>query len=223
MVCKNVVCVYWGDKYSVEYVYKLYGSVKRNLTGPFNFYCLTDKPEQFNDTDIKVRLLPEGKEGWWTKLDLFQSPLYDIEGTVVYLDIDIVIVDSIDFLFDYRKEESFLGTTDFIFPESHWNSSVFRFEVGGFTQILEEFNKLKKNDDSTYSDSQRKYLGDQDLITKVLRPNGEHIKYSYPENKIISYKRKGRARRLPPCNIVIFHGEPNPHEVKDNWVVSNWK
>ena len=29
----------------------------------------------------------------------------------------------------------------------------------------------------------------------------------------------------PPqdCLITVFHGDPNPHNCKDPWVVSNWK
>ena len=38
----NFACVCYGDKYSVEYVQKLYNMVKRNTTLPINFVVFTD-------------------------------------------------------------------------------------------------------------------------------------------------------------------------------------
>ena len=39
---KNFACVCYGDKYSLEYVQKLYNMVQRNTTYLHNFYCFTD-------------------------------------------------------------------------------------------------------------------------------------------------------------------------------------
>ena len=40
-----VVCLKYGDKYSADYVNKLYNGVKRNLTVPFEFVCYTEDPK----------------------------------------------------------------------------------------------------------------------------------------------------------------------------------
>ena len=37
-----VVCLKWGNKYSAEYVNKLYSMVKRNLTIDYEFVCFTE-------------------------------------------------------------------------------------------------------------------------------------------------------------------------------------
>ena len=39
---KNVVCIKWGEKYSAEYVNRLYGMVQRQLSLPHRFVCLTE-------------------------------------------------------------------------------------------------------------------------------------------------------------------------------------
>ena len=39
---KNILCMKWGTKYGPEYVNRLYGMVRRHLSGDFNFVCLTD-------------------------------------------------------------------------------------------------------------------------------------------------------------------------------------
>ena len=39
----NVICVHWGTKYPIKFVNILYSMCKRNISGKFNFYCLTDE------------------------------------------------------------------------------------------------------------------------------------------------------------------------------------
>ena len=39
---RHVICMKWGTKYGPEYVNRLYAMVRRHLSGPFNFVCLTD-------------------------------------------------------------------------------------------------------------------------------------------------------------------------------------
>ncbi|GAH56014.1 unnamed protein product, partial [marine sediment metagenome] len=44
----TVCCLKVGDKYSSEYVNKLYSMVERNLTVEHDFICITDNPEGVN-------------------------------------------------------------------------------------------------------------------------------------------------------------------------------
>ena len=50
-----VVCLKYGNKYSAEYVNKLYNGVKRNLTIPFEFVCFT---EDIGTIDPAIRIEP---------------------------------------------------------------------------------------------------------------------------------------------------------------------
>ena len=102
----NFACVYYGDKYKIEYVEKLYNTVQRHTTLPHKFICFTDS------TIIEKRLkrtAPGHKiefrqfknhnfESWFNKLQLF-SPESNLEGNTLYMDLDIVIVKNIDCFF----------------------------------------------------------------------------------------------------------------------------
>ena len=101
----NVLCMKWGTKYSPEYVNTLYSMVNRNLLRSFRFICLTDDPSGLNEK-IETFPIPElsinlsGPERGWNKLSVFTKPLYDIEGKVLCLDLDLIITGSLDELFD---------------------------------------------------------------------------------------------------------------------------
>jgi len=43
----------------------------------------------------------------------------------------------------------------------------------------------------------------------------------YPRGWGTSYKYDGKPKK--DTKIVVFHGKPKPHEVKDEWVKDNWK
>jgi hypothetical protein len=132
----------WGEKYDREYVHKLYRMVRRHCTHEFRFICLTDDPEGM-EPPIEAFPIPavpevlEKRVSPWRKLGLFSPELSFIEGTVLFLDLDVVIVSNIDGLFDIEG--------DFFIIEN-WtqkgkgigNSSVFRFERGRYDFIYDE-------------------------------------------------------------------------------------
>jgi hypothetical protein len=80
MANNYVVCLKYGNKYSAEYVNKLYSMVKRNLTIPFEFVCFTENSEGI-DSEIRIESLKvqSGITGWWYKPMFFdkQFPLRD--------------------------------------------------------------------------------------------------------------------------------------------------
>ena len=69
----NIACVWIPPKYNISYVEILYNSVKRNLSQPFNFYCLTTHPEEINSSNIipialeKDIMFESDKKRWWYK------------------------------------------------------------------------------------------------------------------------------------------------------------
>ena len=96
----NVICMKWGTKFGAEYVNNLYYMVEKNLTIPHRFVCFTDNAEGLDD-GIEARPLPELNddglpEKAWKKLGLFTEKLADLEGTALFLDLDIVIRENID-------------------------------------------------------------------------------------------------------------------------------
>ena len=94
-----VLCLKHGTKYGSEYVNRLYNMVKRNTTIDFEMVCLTEDSKDINE-EITIRPLPPALAGWWCKPYMFSNDL-QLNGTVLYLDLDVVIANNIDKLFTY--------------------------------------------------------------------------------------------------------------------------
>ena len=93
-----IVCLKWGNKYGPEYVNTLEQMVRRYCTLPFEFVCFTEDPTGLNNT-VKVMPIPQsyGVNGWWHKPLLFNPslPLEDPQGTILYIDLDVIVFRSI--------------------------------------------------------------------------------------------------------------------------------
>ena len=227
-----VVCLKYGNKYSAEYVNKLYSMVKRNLTVPYEFVCFTEDSTNVNEL-ITIKPLPPlaNVKGWWYK-PLFFNPQIGLEGTVLFLDLDMIIFRNIDNLFTYKPNE-FCIIRDFnrINTKGYdkFNSSVFRFEKGSHNYV---WDNLVKDLSQT-----KRMHGDQDWIFSQIKTGFVF----WPTEWIQSYKWEVRDRtdlikvgnqrrfkeRASPVingstNILVFHGDPKPSEVEDLIVVQNW-
>ncbi|MDZ7734972.1 MAG: hypothetical protein U5P41_01650 [Gammaproteobacteria bacterium] len=105
----NVICMKWGTAYSADDVNMLYRMVGRNLSRPHRFVCFTDDPAGL-ETGIEhfplpaVRVPEHLQHEAWYKLGTFSYPLADLEGEALFLDLDIIIVDSIDCFFEHPGE-----------------------------------------------------------------------------------------------------------------------
>lgn len=214
----NILCMKWGKKYDASYVNKLYHMVERHLTLPHRFVCLTDDPTDI-DEGVETFPLPEfankkkyhddKKDHAWNKLLTFSSPLYDLKGVALFLDLDIVIVDNIDAFFEPKGD--FFIIKDWLRPQLTGNSSVYRFEIGKHSNILNNFINQEKRIRSTFRN-------EQEYLTAYMR---QHTNLNYWDNTIIrSFKRhcmhhgvKGwfKEPTFPEkAKIVVFHGNPNP-------------
>ena len=230
-----VVCLKYGNKYSAEYVNKLYSMVKRNLTVPFEFVCYTEDPSDI-DTDIRVepiQIIP-GVSGWWYK-PMFFNPNLGLKGTILFFDLDVIVFDNIDNLFSYEAGK-FCIIRDFnrhvIKNYNKFNSSIFRLTTNMHQHVYTDFIK------NTNAQIKR-FQGDQDWLRASIKEGT----YTYwPDEWIQSYKwemrNKPRFDNSPrgqrdfettgdpvvkdATSVAVFHGDPNPHNCKDQWVINNW-
>jgi hypothetical protein len=206
--------------------------VERNLTLPYEFVCFTDNTSGI-DPNIRCEPLPKLPiEGWWYKL-WFLSKDFPLDGTVLFLDLDLIIFKNIDYLFSFAPNK-FCIIRDFNRSlNSTWNrinSSVFRYQSKQHSTVFDTFI----NDYRTHT---RRFHGDQDFIFKHL----QNITL-WPDEWIQSYKWEMRSRNdLIKSNgkrnfknvadpvikretaVAVFHGEPDIHECADPWVIGNWK
>ena len=232
---KTVICLKHGAKYSAEYVNVLYSMVERNISPPFKFICFTEDPNNLR-SEVEVRNLPNGLHGWWYKPWLFSKDTL-LEGTILYIDLDVVISGSLDKLFDYSPGDwcTIRDFTRSMRPDwKKYNSSVIRFEAGQLEYIWQNFKADKDN-------LMKRYFGDQDYLFAVSQENNPAV--LFPDDWIQSWKWEVRkSKDLTPgprgqrtlakienvkpgaeCSICVFHGDPNPHNCLDPWVVDNWK
>lgn len=231
-----VLCLKHGTTYRANYVNKLYNMVKRHCTLDYEFVCLTDDARDINN-NITILPLPGGIAGWWCKPYMFSKDL-PLNGTVLYLDLDVVIASNIDKLFTYQPNNwcTIRDFTRVMRPKWHkYNSSVVRFQTGQLDFVWEEFDRDKIN-------IQRRLHGDQDWLWEATRNKQAML---YPDSWIQSWKwevRKDKtfkpggvkgkrtfntiddlAKPRVECAVCVFHGDPNPEHCLDPWVVDNWR
>ena len=223
----NFACVCYGDKYSVEYVQKLYNMITRNTTLNINFFVFTDhvKMEKMIDGNINVRQFPENDlQGWWNKMQLFH-PKTGLDGVTLYMDLDVVITQNIDCFFTYKPEADFIGMNDFNPLSGVWNSSIMKFKAEKLHDSL--WNKFYNDRPNLL----RRFPGDQNLISEFMKDTSGCD--SFPDSWTQSYKwydrsgtRYSRQNMTYEHNgeslVTVFHGQPNPHESTQEWIKTNW-
>lgn len=141
---KQIVCMKWGTLYGADYVNKLYGMVKRNISGDFRFVCLTDDPTNVRKeveclacpaVDIPA---PFNNTGW-RKITLWAGVLPEMSGDWLFLDLDVVVTGDLNEFFSYKPELDFVVMKNWTQPNSGiGNTSVYRFKVGSYPNLLAE-------------------------------------------------------------------------------------
>lgn len=216
MIDKNVICIKWGTKFGPEYVNNLYRMVEKNLSIPHRFVCFTDNAEGLAE-GIEVRDLPPFNEKAipdkaWRKLSLFNEQLADLEGTALFLDLDIVIKSDLAPFFEQKGD--FIIIKDWDFPKDIiGNSSVFRFEIGKHPYVLENFYK----EDNTIRD---RYKNEQAFLSHQIHDKG--LLSYWDKSWCVSFKRfclqpfpiNFFKEPIDPPNakIIVFHGRPTPEQ-----------
>ena len=143
---KQVVCIRWGTRYGAEYVNRLYAMVARNITPPFSFTCISDDMEGVRSEVRHVPLpdlgcaMPVGVTGIWGKSRLWNERLGDLEGPVLFMDLDLVVLGNLDGFFDHGEPDDVILARNPNTPfERLGQTSIFRFPVGKLAPVRETF------------------------------------------------------------------------------------
>ena len=219
-----MVCLNWGERYGPRYVNNLYRGVARHLSPPFRFLCYTDSGKGLL-SEVEQRPLdsleahPRMHNHPFLKLSVIHERA-GLSGHCLFLDLDVVIVGSLDVFFTHRVPHGFCIVHNWIeahkrilrAPPNIGNSSVFRFEAGRFADVLERYLE-----DPEWAEAA--FPTEQAFLSHVL---GERLAY-FPSPWVRSYKR--HCHRPFPLNwilrphmpqaarILVFHGRPDPHQV----------
>ncbi|MGV7234712.1 MAG: hypothetical protein ACQ9ET_00495, partial [Nitrosomonadaceae bacterium] len=189
----NIVCLKWGSLYDSSYVNKLYQGIKRNTSCEFQLHCFTDDPTGI-DPNITTHTLPQEEEihGWWHKLYLFSDSI-DIEGRVLYMDLDTLITGSLDEMLLHDYKNAFICLHDFFLIRvpnhiDRWGvgseavgSGVLSWVIGEHNHIWDIFIKDPKAVIDTVTRG-----GDQRWI-QMNQPDREYFQDLFP-NQLVSFK-----------------------------------
>lgn len=211
----TVACVLRsGGIYDASWVARLQRGVARHLTVPHRFVCLSDVPVPCD----RIPLMTEWP-GWWSKLELFRPGLFS--GTVLYFDLDTVVVGSLDRIARYphvmTMAHEYYRPTQMCSTAMAWNGG----EDFGLYHAFEADPAGAMRRHRTFAS-----IGDQGFIEDHLRARGiqaETFRDVFGETSIASYKVH-RCKLAPArgAAVVAFHGRPKPHEIKDGWVAAAW-
>ena len=212
---QTVICIKWGTRYGADYVNRLANMIRRNAKRPTRLVCFTDDRTGV-DPWVEIAPLPDinipERVAWtpWRKLSLWQYPLHDLEGDVMFFDLDVVITGSIDEFFDFEPGR-FCVAENWTQPNSGvGNTSVYRFPAGRMKHIFDDFDR------------------DPEAILKRFRIEQQYISavvddmVYWPADWCLSFKHNLMPRwplnffvapKLPAgTKLVAFTGKPDPDE-----------
>lgn len=146
---RHILCLKWGSRYGSEYVNKLYNMVLKNMSHPYQFHCLTDDATGIVD-GVNILQIPEFEneiKGWWHKVSIFKKDFYGLQGDLLFIDLDMVVMNNINAFFSYSPGEFCMVKNWF---EKHIVSScVMRITIGSYPEVYDFFwqNRLAVMDE----------------------------------------------------------------------------
>lgn len=228
-----ILTMKWGTLYRAADVNRLAAQVRRHLPRPHRFICFTDDAAGLEPGVEAMPLpelgLPEGSaDTRWRKLALFQRRLGDLSGTALFLDLDLVVVGSMEPFFEAEGSFLILRDDDLFRPKPlrrlnrardrfmHMvgNTSVFRFRIGAHPEVLDTYL-------ADPAAAAAAYEHEQQMVSDILHRQGR-MGY-WPHGWCVSFKNDcvGRGIRSwmqdPSCpddaKIVLFAGQPKMEDV----------
>lgn len=202
--------------YSSDDVLRLKKSFKKYLTIDHDFICLTN--EEFIPGVKTINLIGDTPT-WWSKIELFRPDL-GIRGPVLYIDLDMIIVQNIDDLVNQFFDQKFLMMSS----RNHIDESTscLMYWDGDFSYLWDQYCKDPQAVRSKYKKKPK--FGDQAFIqenvthqriTSLPGVNPDWFVYIEPQTEINE-----------KVKIFIFEGmgnKPWSPEYTNNKIITQWK
>ncbi|MFT4176365.1 MAG: hypothetical protein QM627_06880 [Luteolibacter sp.] len=206
----------WGTAYGPEDVNVFYGMVARNITGDFKVVCFTDDATGIRPEVTCLPLPPLGCEippdvpGKWPKVALWSRELYGLEGIALFIDLDSVIVGTLDDYFTFGDPNDVITARNWLNRlKKSAQTSVFRFPIGKHSYMLENLQA----DPAGIS---RKYQYEQNYVTANIRGGVKFWPEAWTRHFRVHCMGAWPLRYLRPpvlpkgTKIVTFPGLPGP-------------
>jgi hypothetical protein len=218
----------WGEKYSVQDIYKLKRGIVRHLKQPHRFLVMTERERDWTPPDgIERHAIKDPEllsvQGCFARLRMFDYGWQQnrkIDDRLVCLDLDLVITGGLDVLFD--RPESFVI---FAGANSHnpcpFNGSVMMLRPNCHGEIWNDFSLQNIQQIPFYE-----FPDDQGWIAHKL-PNAATWQcgkksgiYAFMKPTTAQWIGQGLPDR---ARIVAFPGARQPKDFQHlNWVKQNW-
>lgn len=188
-----------SHEYTPEKVRIVQGMVKRNLTIPHRFICLSD----VFIPDVETIPLKHNWPGWYAKMEIYRKDLP--EGPKLYLDLDTAIVSNMDSV----AESAAACGKPFVILRDFYRGARDPFSMGsGFMYWNMDMSYLydwyAKNPVIIRG-------GDQVILEKILNHKSVAFWQDITES-VCSFKVhvKPLGRIEPKYSVICFHGNPRP-------------
>jgi hypothetical protein len=193
--------------------------VARYLSRDHSFVCLTDKPHQFKDTDIKAVEISRpmyGMFGWWSKLHLFDDSIAELQsGRCMYLDLDTLVLKTLDVVVDYPSPFALVPD-----DAPNFRGKMGRLTVKKFNSSVMVWNGGEQN--ALYNDFRvavsHRLWGDQDWIGEKV-PTADRMPLEW-------FPRVSQCIAAPPpaARVVLCKKPKNYEAAKEiPWVREAWQ
>ncbi len=244
----KICTVYFSDFYTPDYVGKLFNSIKRNSSIPFESICISDDPNVSADIVLPYNHYSNVKKHWH-KLKFF-SPNFAYQNPgddIIIMDIDQVITNNIDDLIGYPVYDNELITYGIWWKSLlQTNGGFYKFKSGSLKYVWDDFIQSPKYWQMHYYDNDDvhfKYYGEQNYVNwkteeyqaKIIKTPAEwlgryhnDIRENTEWNRMYCNKFKTDYMILDDVNdnikIIHFIGPGKTiHEHNTSWIEEHWK
>ncbi|PYG29888.1 glycosyl transferase [Pelagimonas varians] len=230
----NIMCIKWGTLFGPEYVNRLYSGVRRNMSRPVRFFCMTEETDGLHP-DIEVLPLPiepflepmnaalavANRQGAMRKVSLFKPDLVpDLKGPVLGFDLDVVITGSLDEIHDL-KPGTIAMRHDWVEarkgrPTGH--GSVFRFDPQAHPFLYNDLAANPYDEVEKARGSEQRYTSHKAMDNNVFTyiPGDWVVSFKYDCNPFpMNYLRP--ASLPAAAKVVCFHGRPKMPEAIEGY------
>lgn len=232
----HCACLIHSNGYDWSYVDRLYSMLSRHLSRPVLLHVYTEDARTVPAPYIKHSLVDWGiagpKKSWWYKLQIFNTDYHS--GPMLYFDLDTVIVKNIDWIWKLNlqyfwtvRDFKYLWRTNY----TGSNTSVMWWDTARYNHIWEHVKNSK------LPEFFRRYHGDQDYVSEAITLAQRRF---FDQDSIKSWRWQcldggfnfGRRIYLTPgtgtyidrdTSILVFHGQPKPHQVSDLIIKQHWQ
>ena len=219
-----------SNLFGYDYVTRIYNALRDNTRYDFRFCCFTDMYDDIPDFVYPIPLrydLPR----WWSKIEIFRTGIFEPGSPLLYFDLDEVVLDCVDELFELIISLKF----PFMMQRGFNRRALLRGNIpasgiigwkAGCNQANLIFTEFMKNSQEIMK---RKYSipgqnGDQGFIGDLLGWDTIPKLQDYLPSNYITGKRflDKKATHFPNVRIASWSGKPRLRDSDIPWIRKWW-